>query len=166
MHRSDVIHNNIPTQLSGGIDRIKPIDNRADAQAAASIARQNGWKNPFKSRLRNPETNASLYGVMSCIAVMFIAFGCLQDSPREILAGFGRIIGSTNILITDYVALGGVGVAFVNAGLLMLATIGLLCGIRAQARGITIAAVFLMGSLGRISITFGPSSLAQGSIRG
>lgn len=148
MHRSDVIHNHIPTQLSGGIDRIKPIDNRADAQAAASIARQNGLKNPFKSRLRNPETNAFLYGVMSCIAVMFIAFGCLQDSPREILAGFGRIIGSTNILITDYVALGGVGVAFVNAGLLMLATVGLLCGIRAQARGITIAAVFLMGSFG------------------
>ena len=96
----------------------------------------------------NRNQNATAYGVLAGISLLFVCFGLTQNAPDAILAGFTRIIQSTNILITDYVALGGVGTAFVNAGLLMLSSVGLLVLLRAPFRGITVAAVFLMGSFG------------------
>jgi hypothetical protein len=51
-------------------------------------------------------------------------------------------------LITDYVAVGGVGTAFINAGLLMLVAVALIRSHHARFRGIAVAAVFLMGSFG------------------
>ena len=88
------------------------------------------------------------YFILFGISLLFVAFGLTNGTLPSILAGFSRIISSTNILITDYVALGGIGTAFVNAGLLMLASVGLLSLLRAPLRGITFAAVFLMGSFG------------------
>ncbi len=92
--------------------------------------------------------DAFVYGVLACVSLLFIAFGLTQDTPAAIMAGFSRIICSTNILITDYVALGGIGTAFVNAGLLMLVSVALIRSLRTEFRGITVAAVFLMGSFG------------------
>lgn len=88
------------------------------------------------------------YPVLAATSLLFIVFGLTQNSPKAILAGFSRIIQSTNILITDYVALGGTGAAFVNAGLLMLLSVVLLKAQRAPFRGITVVGVFLMGSFG------------------
>jgi len=102
---------------------------------------------PVLSIARRNE-DAFAYGVLACSALLFVAFGLFQSAPRELLAGLRRIISSTSVLITDYVALGGAGAAFVNAGLLMLASVGLLLLLRAPFRGITVAAVFLMGSFG------------------
>ncbi|MEA4871077.1 MAG: DUF1576 domain-containing protein [Christensenella sp.] len=124
--------------------RAAPFQTQSQAPfGAADLQNESG-----AHRRLNQNENAYLYGAMTCVALLFVAFGSLQDSPQAILAGFGRIIRSTNILITDYIALGGVGAAFINAGLLMLTSIGILFGIRAKARGITVAAVFLMGSFG------------------
>ena len=92
--------------------------------------------------------DAFAYGVMASVSLLFIAFGLSQDTPEAILAGFFRIITSTNILITDYVALGGIGTAFINAGLLMFAAVALIRSLKVEFRGITVAAVFLMGSFG------------------
>lgn len=92
--------------------------------------------------------NSRGYIMLACVSILFIAFGLTQASVPAILAGFSRIIFSTNILITDYVALGGAGTAFVNAGLLMLASVALLMLNAASFRGISVAAVFLMGSFG------------------
>lgn len=88
------------------------------------------------------------YLFLTVTSLLFIAFGLTQSTPQAILAGFSRIIQSTNILITDYVALGGIGTAFINAGLLMLLSVVLLVLLRAPFRGMTIAGVFLMGSFG------------------
>ncbi len=101
-----------------------------------------------------PRTNARrnadvfAYGTLTCVSLLFIAFGISQSTIPELLAGFVRIIRSTNILITDYIALGGIGTAFLNAGLLMLAAVGLIAMVHVEFRGITVAAVFLMGSFG------------------
>lgn len=88
------------------------------------------------------------YAMLCGISLLLLAFGLTQGTPGQIADGFLRIISSTNILITDYVALGGVGTAFVNAGLLMLLSLALLVLLRAPFRGISVAAVFLMGSFG------------------
>lgn len=88
------------------------------------------------------------YLFLTVTSLLFIAFGLTQSTPQATLAGFSRIIQSTNILITDYVALGGIGTAFINAGLLMLLSVVLLVLLRAPFRGMTIAGVFLMGSFG------------------
>jgi hypothetical protein len=88
------------------------------------------------------------YGMLAGVSALFIGFGLAQGTPEAILAGFSRIISSTNVLITDYVSLGGIGTAFINAGLLMLFSVALLALLRVKMRGISIAAVFLMGSFG------------------
>ena len=118
-----------------------PVSDRSSAQT------NGGRTDPLLSPAKKQE-NASGYGVLAFTSLLFVVFGLTQSTPEAILAGFSRIIPSTNILITDYVALGGVGAAFVNAGLLMLLSVALLALLRAPFRGITVAAVFLMGSFG------------------
>ncbi len=93
-------------------------------------------------------SDRAAWWVLAGVSLLFIAFGLSQSSFKDIIAGFSRIIPSTNILITDYVALGGIGTAFVNAGLLMLFSVALLWHLHTSMNGIGIAAVFLMGSFG------------------
>lgn len=45
------------------------------------------------------------------------------DSPARIWAGLGTILTSQSVLITDYVALGGVGAALVNSALVILSAL-------------------------------------------
>lgn len=60
--------------------------------------------------------------------------------------GLLRIIIEPAVLITDYIAVGGVGPAFFNAGLLMLISIFMLFALKVDIGGISVASVFLMGS--------------------
>lgn len=62
-----------------------------------------------------------------------------------IARGMHRMMTESAILITDYVAVGGIGAAFVNAGLLMLISLGLLFYLKVDMGGISVASVFLMG---------------------
>ena len=98
--------------------------------------------------LAHTHENQAGYAVLAFTSILFIVFGLTQSRPEAILAGFSRIIQSTNILITDYVALGGIGPAFLNAGLLMALALLLLLSHRAPFRGISVVGVFLMGSFG------------------
>lgn len=118
---------------------------RTNASACARAGEHSAEK-PHLHTQKKESTRG--YVVLFSISLLFIAFGFANGTLPSILAGFSRIISSTNILITDYVALGGIGAAFVNAGLLMLAAVALLVFLRAPFRGITFAAVFLMGSFG------------------
>lgn len=110
-------------------------------------------RSPHCARERCPrvamqDTDRFPYAVMASFASLFVAFGLLQNTAREIAQGICAIVCSSDILITDYVALGGIGAAFVNAGLLMLAATALLWRLGVPFRGLTVAAVFLMGSFG------------------
>ncbi|NLI53757.1 MAG: DUF1576 domain-containing protein [Clostridiales bacterium] len=92
--------------------------------------------------------DAFAYGAMACVSLLLIAFGLTQTTLGELIAGLWRIVRSSGVLITDYVALGGVGPAFVNAGLLMLVSVWLLLLFHARFRGLSTIAIFLMGSFG------------------
>jgi hypothetical protein len=71
-----------------------------------------------------------------------------MDTPREIAQGLYHIIVEPDFLITDYIVIGGIGAAFVNAGLLMLITLFLLYLLKEDIQGITVAAIYLMGGFG------------------
>lgn len=64
--------------------------------------------------------------------------------PGEILQGIITIIREPDFLITDYFIIGGVGAAFVNAGILTLVSIGIVYGLGMEFDGHTITSACLM----------------------
>jgi hypothetical protein len=81
---------------------------------------------------------------LAIYAFSFIIFGFLVDTPTEIMRGLYQIIKEPGLLITDYIAIGGIGATFINAGLLMLISIFILYKLKINISGVSIAAVFLM----------------------
>lgn len=77
-------------------------------------------------------------------AVLLLFAFCVQ-SPREIAHGMMRICTEPARLVTDYIALAGLGAAFFNSGLLMLASVLLLRGLHLPFTGMSVACCFLMG---------------------
>ena len=70
--------------------------------------------------------------------------GFFLQSPGEILQGIFTIIREPDFLITDYFIIGGVGAAFVNAGILTLVSIGIVYGLGMDFDGHTITSACLM----------------------
>jgi len=71
--------------------------------------------------------------------------GFLFNTPFEIISGLGRIITSPSILLTDYMAVGNIGSAFVNSGLLMLLSLFLAIRSKTTPSGPLVAAVYTVG---------------------
>ncbi|MGL6109469.1 MAG: DUF1576 domain-containing protein, partial [Rubrivivax sp.] len=63
-----------------------------------------------------PCSRHKLLGIVAVFALAFIAFGLAVDSPQRVGHGLIAILSSRDTLITDYIGLGGIGAAFVNAG--------------------------------------------------
>lgn len=78
-------------------------------------------------------------------SIFTIITGLLFNTPSEILSGLGRILTSPSILLTDYMAVGNIGAAFVNSGLLMLFAIFLAVRNRTTPSGPLVAAVYTVG---------------------
>ncbi len=89
-----------------------------------------------------------MYLFLTSFSAAFIILGLLTDSLSNILMGLVKIIVEPDILITDYIAVGGLGAAFFNAGALMLISTLILYLLKREIGGISISAVFLMGSFG------------------
>lgn len=86
----------------------------------------------------------SAYYIMMCYFIFFIIFGFIIDSPKEILEGFKKILFQSNILLTDYIALGGIGAAFINSGLLSLISLFILVTVGIKPNGATLAVLWLI----------------------
>ncbi len=93
-----------------------------------------------------PVKNSTKYLFLLIYAISFIIFGFLADNPSNIIKGLSTIIREPDVLITDYIAIGGIGATFVNSGLLTLASILILYRLKISINGISIAAIFLMSS--------------------
>ncbi len=89
-------------------------------------------------------TNGARYLALYLFAALLLLFALLCDAPSRLLPGLSAIFGESGMLITDYVAVGGLGATFLNAGLLTLLSILLLQIMGMEVEGIAIAAVFLM----------------------
>lgn len=84
------------------------------------------------------------YAVLIVLYIFFIIFAFLVDTPTEIFTGLKNIIFTPDILITDYIEIGGIGATFFNAALTSLASIFLLIAIGIKPNGSTIMALWLM----------------------
>ncbi len=82
--------------------------------------------------------------VVALFPLVFMLFGFMVDSPRDIFRGLVAILTSRDTLITDYIGVGGMGAAFVNAGLLTLMAIAVYRVSDAPIGGAAIACLFLV----------------------
>lgn len=89
-------------------------------------------------------TRNEKYLVLSLIPLYFIAAGFFLQPFGEIVEGMATIVREPDFLITDYFVVGGIGAAFVNAGILALASIGILYSLGMQMDGHTVTSVCLM----------------------
>jgi hypothetical protein len=84
------------------------------------------------------------YYILGTIFIALIIFGFIVDTPSEIFNGLIAIITQPDILLTDYLVVGGIGAAFVNAGLVGVLCIILLVCIGIKPNGATMMALWLM----------------------
>jgi hypothetical protein len=114
------------------------------------------WKSLFKRSRRNssveslvqPLSDNIILTIISFYAITFIIFGLIMSSPGEIIGGLFRILTVRDTLITDYIGIGGMGAAFVNAGLLNLMACALYRITKAKISGTEIACLFLLLGFG------------------
>ncbi|GAA0751655.1 DUF1576 domain-containing protein [Clostridium sartagoforme] len=76
--------------------------------------------------------------------LFFILVAFLHDSPSEIFTGLKKIILSPDILITDYVEIGGIGASLFNSALTSILSMFLLIFIGVKPNGSTIMSLWLM----------------------
>ena len=68
----------------------------------------------------------------------------ILDSPTEILTGLKKIILSPDILISDYVEIGGIGASLINSALTSLFALSILVFIGVKPNGSTIMSLWLI----------------------
>jgi hypothetical protein len=86
--------------------------------------------------------------LLSFYMMVLIGFGLLYEPLPEIWSGWGRIMQTPGMLVSDYLEIGGPGAAMVNAGLVGLSGLVLVYANGVLLSGPTIAAVFTMAGFG------------------
>ena len=76
--------------------------------------------------LQRPLSKNKCFLILSLLPVYFIITGLFMQPVDEIFHGIVEIIREPDFLITDYFVIGGVGAAFINAGVLTLICIGIM----------------------------------------
>lgn len=89
-----------------------------------------------------------LLRILALIPLAFVAFGLSVDPPAAVWHGLIAILTSRDTLITDYIGLGGLGAAFVNAGLLTLLALGFYRQSGAPIGGAAVACLLLVLGFG------------------
>ena len=94
------------------------------------------------------QSNNLILRIVAFYALAFIIFGLSMSSPSQVFAGLVRILTTRDALITDYIGVGGIGAAFVNAGLLTLIACAIYHRTKAQISGLSVASLFLLLGFG------------------
>jgi hypothetical protein len=84
------------------------------------------------------------YAITTFYAISLIIFGLVVDTAKNIAKGIYKIINEPDILITDYIGVGGLGASFVNAGLIALISILILYVLKINITGAATSAIWLM----------------------
>lgn len=84
------------------------------------------------------------YKILLILYSFFLLGGLFTSTPYEILTGLKKILLTPDILITDYIAIGGIGATLFNAGLTSIISILILILLKIKPNGSTIMALFLM----------------------
>lgn len=89
-------------------------------------------------------TRGKQFFLLALIPAYFIVAGLLLQPLDGILEGIFTMIREPDFLITDYIAVGGIGAAFINAGALTLISIGFIYYLDMEMDGHTITSSCLM----------------------
>lgn len=84
------------------------------------------------------------YIILGILYIFIIIFALIVDKPIEIFQGMKNIIYTSDILISDYVEIGGIGATLVNASLTSLLSLLLLIFVGIKPNGSTIMSLWLM----------------------
>ena len=97
-------------------------------------------------RFRNyaPLSRRAKFQILALVPIYFIVAGFLLQPFDEIWRGIITIVQEPDFLITDYIAIGGIGAAFINAGVLTLLSIAIVYFLGMDMSGHTITSSFLM----------------------
>jgi hypothetical protein len=80
---------------------------------------------------------------MLAVNIGFLGLAFIMDSPREIFSGFLRIIESRSILVTDYIAIGGIGATLLNVSIVGISTVFMLLRLDVKPSGANIMALWM-----------------------
>lgn len=94
--------------------------------------------------LKRPLSRSTKFMLLALVPIYFIVAGFCLQPIGEIGAGLLAIIREPDFLITDYFLVGGIGASFINAGILCLASIGIVYWLDMEMDGHTITSAFLM----------------------
>jgi len=83
------------------------------------------------------------YYIMFGICALFIVIAFILDTPQNITDGLYKIHKSRSVLITDYIALAGIGAALLNSAILVIFNLLILIITKREPNGKVIAALFL-----------------------
>jgi Protein of unknown function (DUF1576) len=89
-------------------------------------------------------SDTGLLLVVAALAASFVLFGFIISGPREVFEGLPKVLLARDTLITDYIGVGGIGAAFVNAGLLTLIAAWIYRLSGAKIGGAAVAALLLV----------------------
>lgn len=95
-------------------------------------------------RLQRPLSRTQKFLLLALVPIYFILAGFFLQPAEEIIPGIMEIIREPDFLITDYFIIGGIGAAFVNAGVLTLISIAIVYFLGMDMDGHTITSAFLM----------------------
>lgn len=98
----------------------------------------------MKITLHKPLTRKQKFMFLSLIPLYFIVVGFILQPADEVFRGIVEIVKEPDFLITDYFVIGGMGGAFVNAGLLTLICLGMVYFLGLEFDGHTITSTCLM----------------------
>ena len=86
--------------------------------------------------------------IIAGYAALFVVFGLLLSSPKEVVEGLVAITTTRDTLLTDYFGIGGIGGGLVNAGLLTLSACLIYAVVGARINGAAVAALMLVLGFG------------------
>ncbi len=87
-------------------------------------------------------SNSLKFKIIAFYILGIIIFSFFSSTSREIFNGIIKIIFSADLLISDYLEVGGLGAAFFNSGLLALLSLLLIKKIKTKINGLSVAAIF------------------------
>jgi hypothetical protein len=83
------------------------------------------------------------YIIMLSVFAGFAAFAFITQPAHEIFAGFMRILASRSVLLTDYIAVGGVGATLLNSAVVGTLAVLLLMFSGVKPDGAIVMAIWL-----------------------
>lgn len=90
----------------------------------------------------------STYYIFIAYFSLFLILSLFLDNPSNILDGLVKIFFDSNILITDYIALGGIGAALFNSSLLSIIFLIIFIYVGIKPNGSTISCILLVFGFG------------------